>query len=162
MIEEVFQLPPSALALSSKTFSALNRRFDGLIPRWKPYPSLPPDGLDPVGALALLGFWTSQALSPSVRSQGRLSPEISLSVLVPLVPRGTGPPNSQGFPNQRPGILLYRTPACLAFLPRFKTHCLFENVTRRGLFFPLEGPQSLSIPKHLLFATDPFSPFGRP
>jgi hypothetical protein len=56
VIEKVFQLPLSALALSLKTFSALNRRFDGFLPPNQPYPSLLPDGLDPVGALALLGF----------------------------------------------------------------------------------------------------------
>jgi len=119
VIEKVFQLPLSALALSFKTFSALNRRFDGLLSPWKPYPSLQPDGLDPAGALALLGFLTSQALLPSVGSQRRLSPKISLSVLDPLVSRETGSPNSQGLANRRPGIFLYRTPACLAFLPRF-------------------------------------------
>jgi hypothetical protein len=34
----------------------LNRRSDGFIPPWKPYPFALPDGLDPAGALALLGL----------------------------------------------------------------------------------------------------------
>jgi len=160
VIGKTFRPPLSALALSLKTFSALNRRSDGFIPPWKPYPCALPDGLDPAGALALLGFTTSQALPPSTGPNQRLSDRVTFPVLAPLVPHETGSPHPQGFPSQRPGIFPYGTPACLAFLPSC-LRALFEPVTPRGLFFPLEGPRPLAKPDLPLFAGNPSSPTGR-
>jgi len=157
---ENLSIPRSAPALSLKTFSASSRRSDGLLPPWKPYPSSLPDGLDPAGALALLGFTTSQALPPSTAPHQHLSGRVAFPVLASLVPHETGSPHPQGLPSQWPGFFPYGTPACLAFLPS-SPRALFEPVTDRGLFFPLEGPQPLTKPECLLFAATANSPNGR-
>jgi len=67
----------------------------------------------------------------------------------------------QGLSKKWLGFFPYGTPAYLASLP-FVSRGLFENVTPRGLFFPLEGPPPLTRQMLLLFAVDPFSPFGSP
>jgi hypothetical protein len=108
---------PSAPALSPETSSALGRRFDGLIPPRKPYPFAQPDRLNPVGALALLGFRASQVFLPLSGSDGRLSRRMSLPVLASVTPRGTRSPHPQGVSRGRLGISPYGTPACLAFRP---------------------------------------------
>jgi hypothetical protein len=106
------------------------------------------------------GLTTSQALPPLAGSRRSYSHRITLSALAPLAPHGTGSPHPQGLPDKRPGVFPFGTPACLAFLP-ICFRALFEPVTRRGLFFPLEGPGSLAKPAHPLFAADPNSPIGR-
>jgi len=56
VIEEPFPTLLSALALSSKTLTASDRRFSGLIPPAEPYPFLLPGCLVQDGTLALLGL----------------------------------------------------------------------------------------------------------
>lgn len=63
MIEKEFPLSLCVLALFSKTCSALDRRLNGFLPSSKPYPSVPPVGLEPVGALASLGSFQPLGLS---------------------------------------------------------------------------------------------------
>jgi hypothetical protein len=161
VIKKIFRFSLSVPALLSKTSSALNRRFNGFLSPWKPCPSSLPDGLDPVGTLALLGFLTSQALSSLPGSNRSLSHRITLSAFASLISCEMGSHDPQGVPRKRLGVLPYGMPACLAFLP-FVSRDLFENVTLRGLFFPLEDPQLLTEPMHLLLADDSSSPFGRP
>jgi hypothetical protein len=108
---------PSAPALSPETSSALGRRFDGLIPPRKPHPFAQPDRLNPVGALALLGFRASQALHPLSGSDGRLSRRMSLPVLGSVIPHETRSPHPQGVSRDWPGIFPHGMPACLAFPP---------------------------------------------
>jgi len=62
-IGKEFLLLLSVLALFPKTSSALGRRLNGFLPSSKPYPSLPPVGLEPVGALASLGAFQPLGLS---------------------------------------------------------------------------------------------------
>jgi hypothetical protein len=56
VIEILFRVPLSVLTLCSKTFSALDWRFNGFISLGKPYPSSLPEGLVQVGALAPMSF----------------------------------------------------------------------------------------------------------
>jgi hypothetical protein len=56
VIEKLFPTSLSALALSSKTVMALDRRFSGFLPPMEPYPLLLPGCLVRDGTLALLGL----------------------------------------------------------------------------------------------------------
>jgi len=159
-IEKAFPPSLSALALSPETSSASGRRSDGLVPPWKPYPFSLPDGLDPAGALALLGFRASQALSPLTGPEKHLSPRATFAALALLAPRGAGSPRPQGVASKRPGIFRHRMPACLAFGP-FHPRSLFEPIDPRGLFFPLEGSRHLTMPELPLLAGAAGSPNGR-
>jgi hypothetical protein len=160
VIEKAFPPFLSALALSPETSSASGRRSDGLIPPWKPYPFSLPDGLDPAGALALLGFRASQALPPPIGPNERLSHRAAFSMLALLAPRGAGSPHPQGVASRWPGVFRHRMPACLAFGP-LNPRSLFKPIDPRGLFFPLEGSRPLTKPELLLLAGAADSPNGR-
>jgi len=56
VIEKLFPTSLSALALSSKTVTALDRCFSGFLPPMEPYPLLLPGCLVRDGTLALLGL----------------------------------------------------------------------------------------------------------
>ena len=151
---------PSAPALSCKTCSALHPRSSGFLPPKKPSPFVLPECLTRVGSSCSLGILASR-VSPSAEPIEELLPLQSPSR--PSETNASQPsfPGTSGFFSQRLGSLPpWRAPTRLVFL----TCCvryLFKRWTRRGLFFQLQVPTSLSSDQRLVCTADPLPPNGR-
>jgi len=105
----------SAPALSRETRKASRRRYNGLIPPEKPFPSSQPELLIRVGDAALLEFSTSQALSPGTLGMKHLPSCISPPALPYPKTSRSSKRIASGFLYPRPGISPYGAPACLMF-----------------------------------------------
>lgn len=142
LIVRQFPNAPSILALSSKTSSALNRRFNGLIPRSQPYPFALPEGLVLDRVITSMSFPTSKAFSLPTRPKGHLHLSVSL---VRLGSKSLTTPSSTLFRDSRTQearhFPLARVPAFRAFLTVHHSH-LF-NVARIADYFFVSKPHSL-------------------
>jgi len=126
MVEKESLLFLSVFALSLKTVPTLKRRFNGFLPQKKLYP---------LGPYALLGFRTSQALSP-LRSARKAS--LFPAPLSSFVHKGLTAfifANLKGFLPKQPGISLLRAPACLAFLADLPSLIFLEERIFADYFF---------------------------
>lgn len=126
----------SILALFFKTSSALNRRFNGLIPRSQPYPFALPEGLVLDRVITSMSFLTSKAFSLPTRLKGHLHLSVSLvrlgsknlTTLSPILFRDSRTQEAQRFPLRGAG---------LSGLYDRSTFPSFQRFTNRGLFFRL-------------------------
>lgn len=129
----------SILALCFKTSSALNRRFNGLIPRPQPYPFALPEGLVLDRVNTSLGFMTFKAFSLPTRPKGHLR----LSVpLIRLGSKNLTTPSSTLFRDSRTQEARHfpLQGAGLSGLSDRSTFPSFQRCTCRGLFFRLKTP----------------------
>jgi len=126
----------SILALFSKTSSALNRRFNGLIPRSQPYPFALPEGLVLDRVSTSMSFLTYKAFSLPTRPKGhhhlsvpliRLGSK-NLTTLSSTLFRDSRTQEARRFPLQGAG---------LSGLSDRSTFPSFQRFTNRGLFFRL-------------------------
>lgn len=136
LIARQFPNAPSALALFSKTSSALDRRFNGLIPRSQPYPFALPEGLVLDRVITSIGFSTFKAFSLPTRPKGHLH----LSVpLIRLGSKNLTTPSSTLFRDSRTqeARRLPLRGAGLSGLSDRSTFPSFQRCKCRGLFFRL-------------------------
>lgn len=149
LIEHQFPDAPSVLALYSKTSSALNRRFNGLLPRPQPYPFALPEGLVLDRVIASLGFLTSKVLSLPTRPKGLLHLSVplirlgskSLTTLSSTLFRDSRTQEARHFP-------LARAPAFRAFLT-VQHSTLFNDSRPADYFFIFKRPAILQKPSRL-------------